>query len=217
MAIRFLKAFGLVILYMAAWAVPILLWIVLWGENDAAIVTGLLVAMVLCMLGFIPCLDWVAKKVFAFAGEGEPIPAEELRALIKGINEFDVPVMVQEKQNRLVVTWRYVDAKWWEILARAGLEKVYELHIKLDEAKKQATLIDVLKSVSWRAGPSEVRLHGGFFRGVSFAYEIGKAWGIKENFQLGALYDYKFSPQEIKNPVVNSILRSGWSVRFGIW
>ena len=77
-------------------------------------------------------------KVFYFAGEGDPIPREELRTMIKEINRYSVPVAVQE-------------------------------------------------------------------------------WGIKENFELGSIYDYQFSPQEIKNPVMNSILRNGWAVRFGMW
>ena len=214
---KFLAAFGLVLLYMAAWALPIYLWIMIWGDNDAAIAIGLLGAMVLIIVGFIPYLNFVSKKVFYFRGEGDPIPEEELRALINDVNRFDVPVWVKEHGDKLIVTWRYVDAKWWEILAHAGLEKVYELHIKFNDQKKEVTLIDVEKSVSWRAGPTQVRVSGGFFRGVIFALEIGKQWGIKENFQLGKVYDYKFTPQEIKTPVMNSILRSGWSVRFGMW
>jgi hypothetical protein len=214
---RFLAAFGLVVLYMIAWVPPLYLWITIWGNNDAAIAVGAIVGMVICMIGFIPYLNFVAKKMFYFSGEGEPIPKEELRTMIKEINRFNVPVTVQERGNTIVVTWRYIDAKWWEILARAGLKKIYELHIKFNEAKKEATLIDVHKSVSWRAGPSQVRVYGGFFRGISLAYEIGKRWGIKENFELGSVYDYQFSPQEIKNPVLNSILRNGWAVRFGMW
>ena len=214
---RFLAAFGLVVFYMIAWVPPLCLWITIWGDNDAAIAVGVIVGMVICIIGFIPYLNFVAKKVFYFAGEGEPIPGEELRTMIKEINRFNVPVAVQERGNTLVVTWRYIDAEWWEILARAGLKKIYELHIKFNEVKKEATLIDVHKSVSWRAGPSQVRVYGGFFRGLNFAYEIGKRWGIKENFELGSIYDYQFSPQEIKNPVMNSILRNGWAVRFGMW
>jgi len=51
-------------------------------------------------------------KTFYFAGEGDPIPREELRTMIKEINRYSVPVAVQERRNSLVVTWRYVDAKW---------------------------------------------------------------------------------------------------------
>ena len=214
---RFFAAFGLVLLYMIAWVPPIYVWIIVWGDNDSAIVIGVLTATVVMVIGFIPYLDLVAKKVFHFIGEGKPVTEKKLRAIIKNINRFDVPAWVQERGRKLVVTWKYVDAKWWEILARAGLEQIYELHIKFNERKKEATLIDVKKSVSWRAGPSQVRVRGGFFRGIYFGFEIGKRWGIKENFELGNIYDYKFSPQEIKNPVMNSILRNGWVVRFGMW
>lgn len=214
---RFFSVFGLILLYMVAWVAPLLLIILVGGDNDAFIAVGVLVAMVFIVVGFIPYLDFIAKKVFSFPGEGEPIPLEGLRAEIKDINQFDAPVMVQGSKGKLVVTWKYVDAQWWELLAKSGLEKIYELHIKFDEGKKEVTLIDVNKSVSWRAGPAQVKVRGGFFRGINFSVEIGKRWGIKENFALGKVYDYKFTPQEIKAPVMNTILRNGWDVRFGMW
>jgi len=217
MAIRFLSAFGLTLLYLIAWAPILYLWILIWEDNESVLVVGVLSAMVLIMIGFIPYLDFVAKRAFHFAGEGRAVSEKELCTVIKGINHLDAPVMVQERGKKLVATWKYVDAKWWEVLAKAGLTKVYELHMKFDEEKKEVTLIDVKKSVSWKAGPSEVRLRGGFFRGVEFSCEIGKQWGIKENFELGGIYNYEFSPQEVKNPIMNSILRNGWDVRFGMW
>ncbi len=217
MILRFLAVVGLILLYMGLWALVLFGLIELGGDNDSVILWGLLISTVILLVGFVFYMNAAVKKVFFFPGEGEPVSEAELRSVIKGINEFDAPVMVQEKGDQLVVTWKYVDAKWWEILAKAGLEKLYELHIKFDDRKKEVTLIDVTKSVSWRAGPTEVRVSGGFFRGVIFAYEIGKAWGIKENFLPGKIYDYKFVPQEIKNPVLNTIVRHGWGARFGIW
>jgi hypothetical protein len=215
---RFLAVFGLMLLYMAVLAGILLLVILLVGEeNDTLILISVLVMMVLAIVIMVPYLDQMAKRVFRFRGEGEPVSETELRTQIQAINEFDAPVMIEERKGRLVATWKYVDARWWELLAKAGLTKVYELHIKFDDVQHLVTLIDINKSVSWRAGPTEVRLRGGFFRGIMLAYEIGKQWGIKENFELGKVYDYKFVPQEIKMPIMNSILRSGWDVRFGIW
>ena len=133
------------------------------------------------------------------------------------MNEWDAPVIIKEDDDKLIATWNYVDAKWWQLFAKAGLQKVYELQMKFDEEDKVVTLIDINKSVDWRAGPDSVRVRGSFFRGIATQYEIGKQWGIKENFSLGKIYDYKFSNQEIKNPVMNTILRSGWDVRFGFW
>ncbi len=215
--IKFFTVVGLILLYMGIWALILLGLIKLGGNNDAVILRGVLISTVILLTGFVFFMNFAIKKVFFFPGEGQPAPEAELRSLIKSVNEFDAPVMVQEKGNQLVVTWKYVDAKWWELLAKSGLEKIYELHIKFNDQKKEAVLIDVTKSVSWRAAPTEVHVSGGFFRGVIFAYEIGKRWGIKENFQIGKIYDYQFTPQEIKNPVLNSIVQNGWGARFGIW
>jgi hypothetical protein len=215
--VRFLKVFGLILLYMLLLA-AILFLVILWvGDDLTLILSATLVMLVLSIAAFIPYLDWVTKRVFRFPGEGDPASGAELRAAILAINQFDVPVMVEDREDRLVATWKYVDARWWELLANAGLTKVYELHMKPDDAQVVVTLIDVIKSVSWGAGPRGVRLRGGFFRGVIWAYEIGQAWGIKENFQLGKIYDYTFVPQEIKMPIMNSILRCGWDVQFGMW
>jgi hypothetical protein len=212
-----LTALGLILLYMVAWVPALYLWVVVWDGNERATLIGALGALVLIVVGFVPYLNFVIRRVFYLPGVGEPVSEEELHAMLREINDFDAPVTVIERGRRLVVTWRYVDARWWELLARSGLTKVYELHIRLNGAKKEATLVDVLKSVSWGAGPTEVQVTGGYFRGASIGYEIGEAWGIRENFAPGQIYEYEFSPQVIKNPVVNSILRSGWSVRFGMW
>lgn len=214
---RFFAVFGLVMLFMAVLAVMLLAVILLVGDNESAILVAVLVILVIGIGAFLPFLDWAIKRVFHFPGEGTPIAEADLRARIQALNRFDGPVMVQERKKKLVATWKYVDAQWWELLAKAGLTRVYELHMKFDAPSKTVTLIDVTKSVSWRAAPTEVRLRGGFSRGVILAYEIGKAWGIQRSFQPGKIYDYRFVPQEIKNPVLNTILRAGWDVRFGIW
>jgi hypothetical protein len=214
---RFLAVFGLIMLFMVILAVILLAVILLAGDNDSTILIAILVIFVVGIGAFIPCFDWAVKRVFHFPGEGTPVPEAELRAQIQALNEFDAPVMVEEREEKLVATWKYVDAQWWELLTKAGLTRVYELHIRFNAPSHTVTLIDVTKSVSWRAGPSEVRLRGGFFRGVMLAYEIGKAWGIQESFQPGKIYEYRFVPQEIKNPIFNTILRAGWDVRFGIW
>lgn len=215
---RFLMAFGLVVAYLAAWAPPFLVWVLVWRDrNEAVLVIGILAATAILLAGFIPYLNFVARRVFYFAGQGEPASEDTLRGIIMGINRLDVPVRVEQRRNKLIITWKYADAKWWELMSKAGLKQVYELHLKFNNARKEVTAIDILKSVSWRAGPTQVSIRAKGFRGLSVGYELGAQWGIKETYELGTIYKYRFSPGEIKNPVVNSILRNGWAVRFGIW
>jgi hypothetical protein len=221
MAKRFLTVFGLVIAFMAVLALILWLAILLFGDNESAMLIVILVALVVSIGGFVPFLNWAVRRAFTFHGEGQPVSLEVLRAQIQAINTFDAPVMVQERKRKLVATWKYVDARWLELFAKAGLSKTYELHMKFDEARHTVTMVDRVKEASWRVGVSG-GMGGGagsgsVSQGVIMTYEVGKQWGIKENFALGKVYDYKFVPTEIKLPILNSILRSGWDVSYGLW
>jgi hypothetical protein len=215
---KFLAVFGYIILYMFIWGlliVPVAL-IANDGQDEA-----LLLLLGMCILIFVlfpSFLNFATKRTFRFAGEGQPAAVADVRHTLLTVNQFDAPVTAEQRsENHIVFTWRYVDAKWWAIMSKAGLEKIYECHVKLNEKNQTATLIDVTKSISWRAGTGGIKVGWVGFRGVDFRYEVGVAWGIQENFGLGEIYNYKFSPQEIKNPVMNSILRHGWDVCFGMW
>ncbi|OIP80761.1 hypothetical protein COT83_05700 [Candidatus Peregrinibacteria bacterium CG10_big_fil_rev_8_21_14_0_10_44_7] len=214
MAKKFLLAFLAIMLYMAIWAVILYAGIEISGGDEAVILPlagGVFVF-------YLPYFFWVTPFVFKFKSEVKPpISVEELRSKLLNINNLDVPVMAEEKKSKIIITWKYLDAKWWEILRKSGITSVYQLVIKLDEKKHRAKLIDINKTVSWGVGPTGVKLRGGYFRGVMFQIEVGKSWGITENFGLGKIYDYKFSPSEIKNPVMNEILKSGWDVVFAIY
>lgn len=216
---KILWAFLYILFFMSAWGVALFIVIKLseaLGREDM-LLWILLLGTAIIFLSFIPFFNFTLKKVFYYQGEGEPVSIDCLKNILKDINHLDAPVMAEEKGKKIVVTWRYVDAKCWEILAKAGLTKIYELHIKFSDHKKEVILVDVVKNVSWSLGPKKIKATGGFFRGVNFEISFGKQWGIKENFKIGQIYDYNFNPLEIKNPILNDILRHGWSVRFAMW
>ena len=217
MAKRFLMVFGMVLLFMAVLALILFVAILLAGDNMTAMLIIIVAALVFSIGGFVPYLNWATKRAFAFEGEGEPVPLDTLRAEIQAINGFDAPVMVEERKRKLVATWKYVDARWLELFAKAGLTKTYELHMRFDEARHTVTMVDRTKGAQWRVGVGGGSMSASTTQGVVMTYEVGKQWGIKENFELGKVYDYKFVPSEIKLPILNTILRSGWDVRYGLW
>jgi hypothetical protein len=220
---RFLVAFALLTLYIALWAGLLYGVTLLAQEDEGLLLTAVLAAMAFLILAFVPFLDQVVKRSFHFAAASSPIAADQLRRQILSVNRYRAPVMAEERLYDLVLTWKYVDIRWWEQLAKAGLNRLYELHIKLDEKRSIATLIDVYRTVDWRTGPAQVQvgsargLVGGMSRTVVFRHQIGEQWGIEENWAGKVAYDLEFVPTEIKTPVMNTLMRSGWSVRFGIW
>jgi hypothetical protein len=217
MAKRFLLALGLILLYMVVLALILFVAITLAADDETALLIIILAALVVSFGGFVPYLNWAIKRSFTFRGEGQPVSLEELRDQIHAINEFDAPVMVEERKGKLVATWKYVDARWLELFAKAGLTKSYELQMKFNEGRHVVTMVDRTKEASWRAGLGGASFSGGTSQGVVMAFEVGKQWGIKENFAPGKVYDYTFVPSEIKLPILNSILRSGWDVQYGMW
>ena len=46
---------------------------------------------------------------------------------------------------------------------------------------------------------------------------LGIASTTQIQMALGKIYDCRFVPSEIKLPILNSILGSGWDVRSGMW
>jgi hypothetical protein len=217
MAKRFLIAFALILFYIVAWAGLLYAVILFAREDEGLLLTAVLAMLAFLILAFVPYLDRVIKRAFYFAGEGQPISAAQLRRRILSVNHFRSPVMAEERVYDLVLTWNYGDRRWWETLSKAGLTRLYELHVKLDEKRRLATLIDVTKSVEWRSAPTQVKTRGTLFRRPILIYQLGKQWGIEENWESGTPDDARFVPTDIKNPVMNTILRSGWDVRFGIW
>ncbi len=205
--------------FMTAWAAVLLAGILALkaSGSNGGMLWFILGSFAAILLTFLPFFNYALKRVFLFRGEGEPLPLGQLKEELLALNEFDAPIVMELRKEKLVTTWRYADAKWWEILSKAGLDKVYELHVKFDESRHEALLVDVMKNVSWDAGPCKANLSGGFFRGINFEVSIGKQWGIRENFEVGKILDYRFSPEEIKNPVLNTLLRHGWDVRMGMW
>lgn len=214
---KFFIVFLAIFLYILVWFGGLVGVVAATGGDEEVGLVLALGTLIVFPITLIPFMQFMAKRVYYFKGEGNSVSEATLREILHHANTLDAPVMIEERKDRLVATWKYVDARWWQIFAKAGLKKVYELHLKINDNKKTVTLIDIHKSVSWQGGPSQVKLQGGLFRGISTSYEIGKQWGIKENFELGKIYDYKFSTSEIKYPIMNTILRHGWDVRFGLW
>lgn len=168
---------------------------------------------------YFPWFFWMTKKIWFFKADPvTPWPPEKIREEILSINTYDCPVTVKEKNpNHFIITWKYVDATWWEVFRKAGMRSNYRLHVKLDPARHEARLIDVETGMNWNAGLTGFHQRFTFFRGIMMKVSIGKAWGIRENFSLGKLYDYHFNSSEVKSPVFNTLLRAGWNVRFALF
>ncbi len=149
------------------------------------------------------------------------IPAAELRTALLALNRDGAPWQVRDGAPEgcdLVAEWKIVDARWYEIFAKASLTKIFKVLMKFDDTRSEVRAVDQEWTVEWRAGVPALALSAEAFRGQKVEMSFGTAIGFRENFSPGVIYEYRFSTKEIKEPLQRTVSASGWGwkgVAFG--
>jgi len=162
-------------------------------------------------------------KLFGLAPApvGPPQSAEAVRAALLAVNRPTAPFQIRpgtKDEAELVAEWRIVDASWYEIFAKAHLEKAFKVLMRLDETAHEVRSVDQEWSVEWRAGAPQLTLAVSAFRGQKTEIEFGKAYGFTEKLSVGEIYNYRFSTKELKEPLQKAVAAQGWrwrAVAFG--
>ena len=149
---------------------------------------------------------------------GTPVkPLAEVKAAILAVNRDTAPFLVREAKPEekcdLVVEWRIVDAKWYEIFAKAGLKSVFKIFLKFDDAKKEVRAVDQEWTVEWSAGVPSLSVVASAFRGQKQEISFGTAYAFTEKGTYGQVYNYRFNTAEMKTPVQEAITGAGWTYR----
>ncbi len=149
-----------------------------------------------------------------------PVSEFELKRRLFAINQMDVPFQVVERKDRTMdVTWRLADAKWAGLMTLNKVNVVQIIRLRLSEQEKTCCAVDIARSV--RATADGLGLgfsfQFSFFRGIILGqWEYEKQYGLI--FKDGGLtfdkvYEYEFRHDELKNPIVNILVQSGWQYK----
>ena len=140
---------------------------------------------------------------------------DEVLRRLTAIAGEQVPFTVRPgAEADLEVEWRIVDAQWYEIFAKAGLEKSHKILLALDETEHEARALEQSWEVAWRAGVPELSLSMEKFQGRTMG---SKSWGTGYAFtgvdplDRGQVYKYRFDVSEMKDPVIAVTTGAGWS------
>jgi hypothetical protein len=144
-----------------------------------------------------------------------PVPAETLRARLLAVNTLGLPFQVREDgPRRLVAEWRIADDRWIGLMEVAGLTKAHQVYLELDSDTHRVRTQDRDRTVSWSGGIARLGWSWSFFRGINFfQYDRGAALGLffKNGQWTTKAYDYRFYLPEMKNPLIQAIVESGWA------
>jgi hypothetical protein len=135
---------------------------------------------------------------------------------IMALNRPTAPYQIidgRAKDVDLIAEWKIVDARWYEIFAKANLTKVFRIYMKFDPSKREVRAMDEELNVSWRAGVPSFSAEASFFKGQKSSISFGTGYAFTENLAPGQVYKYKFNTNELKKPIQDAITASGWTYK----
>ncbi|CAN5271255.1 hypothetical protein BH11PSE11_BH11PSE11_28270 [soil metagenome] len=148
---------------------------------------------------------------------GTPVQsAQAVREKLLAINRPTAPFQLIDGTAEgvdLIAEWKIVDAKWYEIFAKAGLSKTFKIYLKLDEASHEVRAMDRELTVEWRAGVPSLSFAVSAFKGQQQSIEFGQAYGFTETLAPGQIYNYRFATKELKQPIQTAAIESGWTYK----
>ena len=144
------------------------------------------------------------------------LAAEEVRQRLLALNRETAPYQILDGTSEnvdLIAEWKIVDARWYEIFAKASLTKVFRIYMKFDEAKHEVRAKDEEYTVEWRAGVPSLSGSVSKFQGQKTSIEFGTAYAFTEELKPGQVYKYRFSTNEIKKPIQGAVAACGWTYK----
>jgi hypothetical protein len=148
-------------------------------------------------------------------------PASALRERMMAVNRDTAPFEVRDGGPEgcdLVAEWKIVNAKWYEFFAKAGVERVFKILMRFDEASGEVRAVDQEWSVEWRAGTPTLSIAASAFRGRKWESSYEKVYAFREDGSFGEVYEYAFRTDEMKKPLIAAAHAAGWGwkgVAFG--
>ncbi|HLC20386.1 hypothetical protein J4219_03440 [Candidatus Woesearchaeota archaeon] len=140
---------------------------------------------------------------------------QQLKNMFLKLNKNKAFTISSQKDTDLSIHWNIVDKKWMEVLGPAWLKKNYRAWMLLDDDKKMVKYNEQITEKSFTSGSTGAHYETSFFRGIQlWRTEHGYRWGIKTDFTVGEIYNYKFNPNDIKEVIRQIANDQGWS--FGL-
>ncbi|MDQ0465304.1 hypothetical protein QO010_003091 [Caulobacter ginsengisoli] len=143
--------------------------------------------------------------------------AAALRERLMALNRDTAPWKVRSGAREhvdLVGEWKIVDARWYEIFAKAGLKRTFKVLMKFDAEKHEVRAVDQAWEIEWKVGGHPVlTLEATAFRGQQWEKSFEAVYAFREDLSYGEIYSYRFDSEEIKDPLRKAVHDAGWGWR----
>lgn len=123
-----------------------------------------------------------------------PAAAHEFHRRVQAATE-GTPYVVTETDNGFDVTLDIVDAQWFGVFDKAGLQMVYIHHVAVPQDGVY-TITDDSREVEWVAGVPTAKASASRVMGRVIEFKAEKVWALDAQGNFGVQADYRFNSEE---------------------
>ena len=145
-----------------------------------------------------------------------PRPVGEVRSALLGLNRSDAPYIVRNAAvdgADLVAEWRMAEPAWQTFFIQSQLTRAVQISMRLVEKDHEVRVLEEGREVTRVGNPPRLVISKQYTRGpdrtVSRHYTIQRG----ESGSLQATETFRFDASELRNPLQNIVLKSGWTWR----
>jgi hypothetical protein len=136
---------------------------------------------------------------------------DEVRAAAAGS-----PYVVHERPYGFDLTVDVADARWWTLLRRDALERVFTHEVRLDESARTLSVTDVSQRLEWDAGPEEdgppgLRVEHRTTRGRPHELSLHRQFDVGDGGRPGAVVEHTFDATEGRDLIDAAADAAGWA------
>ncbi|MGW4492626.1 hypothetical protein [Streptomyces sp. NPDC004376] len=145
-----------------------------------------------------------------------PVPREELRAALLGVSQGEVPYVVRYGGGEgcdLLAEWRLTEPAWQHIFVRSQISHALKIRMRLDQQAHEVRVLEEQWEVERVGTPVRLQVTSKYERGQSRT--VSRRWtvGRGEDGRLTATETFHFDSAQMRDPLRETVLRSGWTWR----
>ncbi|MFE8946517.1 hypothetical protein [Streptomyces sp. NPDC007856] len=145
-----------------------------------------------------------------------PVPREELRAALLGLNQADAPYVIRYgggEQCDLVAEWRLTAPAWQGIFVRSEISHAVRIRMRLSHKEHEVRALEEQWEVERIGTPARLQMSKEYSRGPNRV--VSRKWtvGRGESGRLEARETFGFDSSELRDPLRDTVLKSGWTWR----
>ncbi|MGW2642236.1 hypothetical protein [Streptomyces sp. NPDC001348] len=145
-----------------------------------------------------------------------PVPREELRTALLGLNRPDVPYVIRYgggEQCDLLAEWRLQEPAWQNFFVRSQISHAVRIRMRLAHKEHEVRALEEQWELSRVGSPTTLQVESKYTRGPSRT--VSRRWtvGRGESGRLEATETFSFDSAELREPLRNTVLESGWTWR----